>query len=84
MKREERLARAAGIIQNQVAERHSHLIVNKRAKEMWDTLRKRFQDLSPMSATDILFRLSKRSMTEFADASQYCAAYDPLWIKSRG
>ena len=83
-KREERLTRAAGIIQNQVAERHSHLVAGREARDMWIILRERFQDLSPMSTTDILHQLSKRTMTEFSDASQYCAVYEAALDKISG
>ena len=83
-KQQEQLTRAGGIIQNKVAERHSHLIANKDAHEMWTILKTRFQDLSPMSATDILFRLSRQNMADFADASLYCAAYETALDKISG
>ena len=37
-----------------------------------------------MSATDVLHRLSKRTMAEFPDASQYCAAYETVLDKISG
>lgn len=43
---------------------------------MWAILKPRFQDLSPRSATDILHQLLKRTMSDFADVSQYCATYE--------
>lgn len=75
-KRLDRATRATGTILNQVAERHRYLIASMDAKEMWNTLKTRFQDLSPMSATDILFKIFKKIMANFTDASNYCSAYE--------
>ena len=83
-KQTEQLTRAEGIIQNQVSRRHSHLIANKGALEMWTVLQERFQDLSPMSVTDVLFKLSRRAMTEYKDATEYCAAYEGALNKVSG
>ena len=83
-KREERPTRAAGIIQNQVAERHSHLTADKGAREMWKIFKEGFQDFFFMSATDDLHRLSRKTMAEFRDVSQYCAAYEGALDKISG
>ena len=45
-----KLSKAAGIIVNQVAQQHQHLIVEKTPHEMWETLRERFQDVSPLNS----------------------------------
>lgn len=74
-KQQKQLTKAGNIIQNRFAEKYGHLIANENAHKRWTILKIRFQDLSPMNATKILFRLSKHNMTNFAYASLYCAAY---------
>ena len=70
-----RLFKAAGIIDTQIAERHQHLIIGKDPHEMWTILRKRFQEISPMSVTDALLQVSKKKMIDYSSADKYCSAY---------
>ena len=80
----EQLIRAESITQNQVSRRHSHFIANKGAFDMWTVLKERFQDLSPMNFIDVLFKLSRRAITEYKNATKYCAAYEKALNKISG
>ena len=82
--RKDRESRATGIILRQVAERHRSLIASKGAKEMWTILETRFKDLSPMSALDIIAKISKKYMADFSDASDYCSAFESALDKVSG
>lgn len=81
---QEQLTKTKSIIQKNVAEKHGHFIANKNAHKMWTVLKIRFQDLFFISATDILFRLSKQNMTNFTDAILYCAVYETALNKIFG
>ena len=59
-----------------VAECHYSLIDNKNAAEMWKILKDRFQDIAPMSISDIIRKVSSKKMTDFETTSLYCAEYE--------
>lgn len=69
-------SKAAGIIVNQVAERHQHLVVDKEPHEMWQILKDKFQDVSPLSLTNTLLQMSKKKMSDYRNADQYCSEYE--------
>lgn len=77
-------SKAAGIIVNQVAERHQHLVVDKEPYDMWLVLRERFLDVSPLSLTDALLFMSKKRMSDYRSADQYCSEYEKVLNESIG
>ncbi len=48
------LNKAEGIIKNSVASKHQAAMEGKDAKEMWETLRTKFQHISPMSISQLI------------------------------
>ncbi|MCJ1470358.1 hypothetical protein MMC07_009003 [Pseudocyphellaria aurata] len=77
-------SKAAGIIVNQVAERHQHLIVDKEPHDMWNVLRERLLDVSPLSLTDTLLSMSKKKMADYHTADQYCSEYERVLNETIG
>ena len=70
------MLKAEGIIQMRVAQQHHTLLAIKSAGEMWRTLRTKFQDIAPMSITDILYNMSFKRKTEYRSAVKYCAEFE--------
>ncbi|MCJ1265444.1 hypothetical protein MMC22_005322 [Lobaria immixta] len=83
-KQKVRLSKAAGIIIRQVAERHQHLLVKKEPHQMWETLKERFQDASPWSLTNALLQLSRKKMSDYTSAHEYCSAYGKVLSETIG
>lgn len=71
-----KLSKAAGIIVAAVAEKHRHVIVRKAPYEMWQILKERFQNVSSLSLTNALLQISKKKMSDFRNAKDYCSAYE--------
>ena len=78
------MTKAIGIIHGLVAECHYSLIENKNAAEMWKILKDRFQDIAPMSISNIILKVSFKKMTDFENTSLYCAEYESALIKIKG
>ena len=78
------MTKAIGIIHGLVAECHYSLIDNKNAAEMWKILKDRFQDIAPMSISDIILKVSSKKMTDFETTSLYCAYYESALNKIKG
>lgn len=51
---------------------------------MWEALREQFEDISPMGVTDTLLQISRKKMSDFTSASQYCSAYEKAMNKAIG
>ena len=78
------MTKAIGIIHGLVASCHYNLINNKTAAEMWAILKNRFQDVAPMSITDVILRVSTKKMRDFDTVSQYCSEYDGAFNQIKG
>ena len=78
------MTKAIGIIHGLVAECHYSLIDNKNAAEIWKILKDRFQDIAPMSISDIILKVSSKKMTDFETTSLYCAEYESALNKIKG
>ena len=78
------MTKAIGIIHGLIAPCHFNLINNKIAAEMWATLKTRFQDVAPMSITDVILRVSAKRMRDFETVGQYCAEYDGAFNQIKG
>ena len=78
------MTKAIGIIHGLVAPCHYNLIYNKTAAEMWAILKNRFQDVAPMSITDVILRVSTKKMRDFDTVIQYCSEYDDAFNQIKG
>lgn len=74
-KREERNAKAIGILRKLVGAQNTHLIERKSALEIWTALEARFKDPSPRSQIEAIRKACLMRMADFDSVSRYCNAY---------
>lgn len=69
------LKKAKGIIKNSVAHKHQAHLEGKTAKEMWESLKAKFQHISPMSISRLLLETTRIQLSECSDIHEYCGKY---------
>lgn len=75
-KRDERESKAIGLLTKLVGSKNKQIIEGKSALEIWNTLRDKFKDVSPMSQIDVVRKACLMRMSDFDSPSQYCNAYE--------
>ena len=78
------MLKAEGIIQMRVAPQHHTLISTRTAGDVWRILKIKFQDIAPMSITDILYNMNSKKMTNYENVTQYCAEYEKALYSIKG
>lgn len=69
-------SKAVGILKKLVGEKNKQMIEGKSALEVWDILKDKFKNTSPMSQIDALRKATLIHMSNFNDARSYCNAYE--------
>ena len=64
-----------GIIRKTVAHKHHPILENKTGQEMWEILKVRFQNVSPMSITRRLLEAIKIKLSDSKSMEEYTSAY---------
>lgn len=75
-KQKERETKAIGILKKLVGAKNRQLIEGKSASEIWSTLKVKFKDVSPMSQMNVIRKACFIRMSDFANASLYCNAFE--------
>lgn len=73
------LKKAERVIKNSVAHKHQPTLEGKTAEEMWETLKTRFQDSSPMSISRLILDTTKVQLSECTDIHDYCGKYQEAY-----
>lgn len=73
------LKKAGRVIKNSVAHKHQPTLEGKTAQEMWETLKTRFQDTSPMSISRLILDTTKIQLSECTDIHDYCGKYQEAY-----
>lgn len=69
------MEKGEGIIRKTVAHKHHPILENKTAKEMWEILKTRFQNVSPMSISRRIVDATKVKLSSCKNIEEYTSSY---------
>ncbi len=73
------LKKAEGVIKNSVANKYQPTLDEKTAQEMWETLKAKFQHISPMSISRLIPDTTKIQLSDCTDIHNYCEKYQETY-----
>lgn len=69
------MEKGEGIIQRSVAQKHHPILENKTGQEMWEILKARFQNVSPMNISRRIVDVTKVKLSSCKNIEEYTSSY---------